>query len=492
MPAWSVSVSLRLLDAFNPLQHTLPEAERALRAFRASCVGVAALALPFAYALRLDPHLPVDPMPMRWLMTGGAVALLAASFQPWFLARWSCRINLGLSYLLVGYFCVLAWANEFVYGFSVGTLFVFAAAGLAQGLAYSNLAVYARYLLVTTGMVLLATACSPDFGTHEAVLGLSTASLAALLYFTVQARVELLGDLAQSESHLAEAQEAAGMGSWEMDFQTGQIRGPPACTTSRASTPGPFPARRPSSRSSTRTMPRRCPSGCASTTRSPCATFRAGSAAWRHAEIRRALVHDADGRVGRSSAPSSTQLTRTRARRRSDAARPRRGRRRRQERVPGQHEPRDPHAADGHHRLSPSCSPSETDRGQRDLVDPSWPPAGACWRRSTPSSTSPGWRPATATSPSSRGLRRAEAQAVVQLLALARPRRPRAPRADARPPGGVSATRAASAACSPTSSPTPSSSPPTGASSRVTVPRCAGSACDRGARTPGAGMARSS
>lgn len=214
----------RLLSFVNPLARPLAREEREVRSLRASSLAVALLVVPFGWLFHASDASVADPMAIRWAIKAAAVALVVASFRSRRIARHARVLTLGATYTMVVYLAAVAWANGFAAPYPVGMLFLFVAVGLAQSLTFEASAPYGRFLL-TTGAIILAVPFASGASMNVAgVFVLSTVMLGLLQFLIVSACYRLLVDLAENESHLAEAQGAAGMGSWQKDLRTGDVR----------------------------------------------------------------------------------------------------------------------------------------------------------------------------------------------------------------------------------------------------------------------------
>ncbi len=296
----------RFLEPLNPVRGHLSESETALRTFRSACVLVALLVVPFGWLYHASGVAQADPMWVRWGIMAAALGFLAATFCSRSVARWALRLNQGLTYALTVYFGWLAYAHDLSSGYGVGYLFVFVSLAMAHSLSYRRPRPFAIYLGLSTVVALVVALAVEAPAVPRTVFMLSTTGSAGVIFIAVGARLSVMQALAESEAHLAEAQVAAAMGSWEQNLRTGDVRWSASLFRLTGHPLGVMPPRE---RMITFAHPDNHaqladwsglanPSGPHADTL-PIRYRRCGSAAWRHADVRRVVVCDDDGRPSR-------------------------------------------------------------------------------------------------------------------------------------------------------------------------------------------------
>ena|GEM_PF-1658168 len=277
-----------LTRAFNPFEHRLSSDERAVRVLRASCLGIVLLVVPYGWLFHLYPIVTADPMAARWLISALAGLVIGWSFRRSVDATWVRRTHLVFTTGVLVYISYLTWANDFEKGYALGLMFTYFAVALSHSLISEHLMSYLQAHGLTTLVVMLFVAFPQTPGPAKAILVLSVLATAVLLYASVRTRFAMMTDLAESERHLAEAQEAAALGSWQTDPATGETHWTPALYRLLGLDPATRPAVlddsiHPDDLPAFRAL---VPGGAGVTLR----YRRAGSAVWRYAEVQLTLA----------------------------------------------------------------------------------------------------------------------------------------------------------------------------------------------------------
>ena len=209
------------VNSVNPMQSGIGERTLMLRAFRLTSVLAAALMPTYAWFFHASGQPVVDPWALRLGLAAAALGLFALTYVSEGVRRHMRALHEATSYALTTYFAGLTAANGLAPDYAVGYLFVFAGLALSHSIAYTSCAPFARYLAFSMAVALALVAVSPEATVSLPIFLLSIASLAAMLYVVVVARVATYAALACSRERLAAAETLAGMGNWSHDLRTG-------------------------------------------------------------------------------------------------------------------------------------------------------------------------------------------------------------------------------------------------------------------------------
>ena len=209
------------VDSLNPMRGEIGADLLAQRAFRLTGLLAIVLLPLYGWIYHASGLSVVDP----WLLRGGFSAVIACLVALTYVSepvRRSARvIHEATMVSLTTYFGWLASANGLAADYAVGFLFVFAGLALSHSIAYTRCEPFARYLVFSAAVSVLAVTITPEAGVSRPLFLLSVGGLALMLYVAVGARMATHEALAKSRERLAAAEALAGTGSWDHDFKAG-------------------------------------------------------------------------------------------------------------------------------------------------------------------------------------------------------------------------------------------------------------------------------
>ncbi|HIG76042.1 MAG TPA: PAS domain S-box protein [Bacteroidetes bacterium] len=213
-------MALSFFRALDPFAGRIPPRAVVLRTLRLALVLCAVLVGSFGVVYRLSVPGLFDPVWIRVLLTGTALAMFAGTFtSPW--VRRHARVLLAayLSVLLV-WLGGLLIINALHPALALGYTFTMCGAGVLLGFAYNRTAPVTAYLAsaiaVAAGAAL--TAVRPE--TSPAVFLLCVVATSVALFLASYARIRVHSERHAGERMLRDAERLGAMGSWTLDLGT--------------------------------------------------------------------------------------------------------------------------------------------------------------------------------------------------------------------------------------------------------------------------------
>ncbi|NNF57380.1 MAG: PAS domain-containing protein [Rhodothermaceae bacterium] len=190
---------------------------------RLSAVLCTVLIPAFGVMYRASDPGVYDPFWIRGGMIAGALGVLALSFTSAWARRHAAKLLFVFSIGITASFAWLVYLNRFAPDYAIGFFFVWIGVAMFVSLAFDQPTALTLYIGISLILTVAMTMLVPEPGVNPAIYIASMLSAAVMVYVAVSARIQLQEVMEEREAHLAEAQQTANLGNWEVELESGRV-----------------------------------------------------------------------------------------------------------------------------------------------------------------------------------------------------------------------------------------------------------------------------